>query len=158
MSEKPLVNQKKKVPIFIPIRPKEPEPQAKVQIEGKGGQLEMFETEHYVFSSQTMIEFMEVWNGTMVLPKIVSMIGRENNVRAAMRDKFFRDNWREGIRKVAASKFCRGGNRMDSGHAWRADADWFLQPHVLPRVIEGKYDDKETVKPEDLKYDKDTID
>lgn len=107
-----------------------------------GAQIELFPTAGYVFSSKDMIELLNVWNGTMVLPKIVSPRGRENKIREAMQDEFFRNNWREGIRKIAASRFCRGHNRKGGNNRpWYATVDWFLQPHVLPRVLEGKYDD-----------------
>lgn len=125
-----------------------------------GGNLELFPTGEYVFSSKEMVEFMDIWNGTMVLPKIVSVRGRENKIREAMHDEFFRLNYREGIKRVAASRFCRGHNRQGSGErAWRATADWFLQPKVLPRVLEGVYDDKNSpeITKEDQNFTQETI-
>lgn len=125
-----------------------------------GENLELFPTAGYVFSSKEMQEFMDIWNGVFVLPKIVSMRGRENRVRAAMQDEFFRNNYREGIRRVAASRFCRGANRQGTGrHPWRATVDWFLQLHVLPRVLEGMYDDDKepTVTKSDQQFDIETL-
>ena len=101
-----------------------------------------------------MVDLINVWNGTMVLPKVVSTRGREDKIRESMHDEFFRNNWREGIKKIAASRFCRGHNRRGAGQRpWVATVDWFLQPHVLPRVLEGQYDDiSPSITPEDQKF------
>jgi hypothetical protein len=116
--------------------------------------LELFGKQEQL-SSKTMQDFMAVWNGTFVLPKIVSMKGRERVLHELMKDEFFRDNWREGIKRVAASKFCRGHNRQGTGtRSWYATVDWFLQTYVLPRVLEGVYDDGKDpqVTPDDQKF------
>lgn len=163
--KKLLVNKKIPKSWFAPKKPEE-KPVSIIQSinnrsaatehpKGKGGpQIELFPTNGYVFSSKDMVDLLNVWNGTMVLPKIVSTRGREDKIREAMHDEFFRNNWREGIKKVAASRFCRGHNRRGAGQRpWIATVDWFLQPHVLPRVLEGQYDDKApSITEEDKKF------
>lgn len=161
--KKSLVNQKRISHWFT--KPK-PVSEAKTIIEsinnraapekkkGGAGQIELFPTNGYVYSSKEMVDLINVWNGTMVLPKVVSTRGREDKIRESMHDEFFRNNWREGIKKIAASRFCRGHNRRGAGQRpWVATVDWFLQPHVLPRVLEGQYDDiSPSITPEDQKF------
>jgi hypothetical protein len=45
--------------------------------------------------------------------------------------------WREVIRRLSASPFCRG---EEGGTGWRASPDWLLQPDTADKVLEGKYD------------------
>lgn len=125
-----------------------------------GENLDLFEAPKFSLSSKDMQTFMDVWNGTIVLPKISSLRGREHLVRDAMKDEFFRENYREGIRKVAASKFCRGHNRQGTGtRPWKATVEWFLQPATLPKVIEGRYDsDQEPeLTPAEQKFTQETL-
>lgn len=156
----PLVNQTQ--PLFAETEPNNSMSSRPTLAQRKGPgreNLELF-TNGEQFSSKTMLEFMEVWNGVMVLPKIVSMKGREFRLHRLMLDNFWRDNWREGIKKIAASRFCRGHNRQGTGQtAWRATVDWFMQEHVLPRILEGVYDDKgkPEILPEDREYTNETI-
>lgn len=103
-----------------------------------GREIELFGPLDYSASSREMAEFQEVWNGVFVLQKIVSLKGREPLVREAMKDEWWRNNYREGIKKIAASKFCRGENKLH----WKATVEWFLRPTTLARVLEGQYDGK----------------
>jgi hypothetical protein len=45
--------------------------------------------------------------------------------------------WRDVIRRLSASPFCRG---EEGGTGWRASPDWLLQPDTADKVLEGKYD------------------
>ena len=51
-------------------------------------------------------------------------------------EKFFRENWRDGLEKVKASDFCAGSQ------GWILDVDFFLRPGSLAKILEGKYDNK----------------
>ncbi len=42
----------------------------------------------------------------------------------------------EAIARIAASPFCRGGNRR----RWRANIDFLLRPNTVARALEGAYD------------------
>lgn len=129
-------------------------PQPRSRSWGGATNLELFGKQEQL-SSRTMLDFMDAWNGTVVLPKIVSMKGREKVLHELMKDEFFREHWRAGVRRVAASKFCRGHNRKGTGmRPWKASVDWFLQSHVLPRILEGMYDDENEpqVTPDDQKF------
>lgn len=58
--------------------------------------------------------------------------------RLAERDIEGPEGWREVIRRLSASAFCRGANNR----GWRADPDFLLAPDTANRVLEGKYDDR----------------
>ncbi len=49
----------------------------------------------------------------------------------------------EAIERIGRSRFCRGGN--DRG--WRADLDFLCQAKSLVSILEGKYDDRQSVVP-----------
>jgi hypothetical protein len=79
------------------------------------------------------------WNGTSKLPSVKYMTpkrGRTLQIRLA--DPYWRVNWREAIRRIAASPFLTGGGER----GWRADFNWFLRPDSLVNVLEGKYDSR----------------
>lgn len=61
---------------------------------------------------------------------------RKRRAAARLREKPL-DKWREVIRRLSASPFCRG---EEGGTGWRASPDWLLQPDTADKVLEGKYD------------------
>jgi hypothetical protein len=88
-------------------------------------------------------EEARVWNDHIGLRKIQSVSsGRAKALKARRSDPFFQFNWREAIKKVAASAFCNGEN--DRG--WRADFDFFLRPDTVVKIMEGKYDRNQLAK------------
>lgn len=81
----------------------------------------------------------ELWNTEAApeLPRWREMPrARRAAARARLRERPLPE-WREIIRRISASSFCRGAN--DRG--WRADPDWLLRPGTAAKVLEGKYDD-----------------
>jgi hypothetical protein len=52
-----------------------------------------------------------------------------------MADPFFRANWREAVTRASQSNFCTGGGSQ----GWKADADWFLQPDNVVKLMENRY-------------------
>ena len=80
----------------------------------------------------------EEWN---LIPGVsrckVVTANRKRAIAARMKDKFWRENWRAAMQKVARSPFCRGSN----DRSWIADIDWFLRPDTVVRLLEGAYDD-----------------
>lgn len=70
-------------------------------------------------------------------PKVRSWSSkRKDALKTRLKDKFFRENWREALVKMQASSFCCGAKN------WTASVDWFLQPDSVLKLIEGKYDDR----------------
>ena len=63
---------------------------------------------------------------------------RRKHALARLKDRFWRENYAAGLACLSASSFCRGTN--DRG--WKASFDWFVHPDTLPKILEGKYDDK----------------
>ena len=77
------------------------------------------------------------WNATASLPRcLVLSQKRRVSLAARLRDAFFAANWKEAIDRAGRSQFCCGVN--DRG--WKATFDWFLQPDVVAKIMEGKYD------------------
>lgn len=67
---------------------------------------------------------------------------RKRTAKARLKERPI-DEWREIIRRISASDFCRGAN--DRG--WRASPDWLLQPATAAKVLEGKYDNRRATGP-----------
>lgn len=81
-------------------------------------------------------EVTEAWNKLNGIPKCLSISeDRKRKLRVRLRDPFFAANWRAAMVKIQASAFCRG----DNDRGWKASFDWFLQPDVCVKVMEGKY-------------------
>jgi hypothetical protein len=72
---------------------------------------------------------------------------RKRALKVRMNTAIFRDNWQIALAKIPESNFMRGNN--DRG--WKADIDWFLSPKSLPKILEGKYDNKKKTGAEALK-------
>lgn len=62
---------------------------------------------------------------------------RKKHAQARLREHPDLDYWREVIRRLIASPFCRGAN--DRG--WRADFDFLIKPDTHAKALEGKYDE-----------------
>lgn len=88
-------------------------------------------------------EFEDAWKRNVFLQRIAQMSpGRCKLLAARSRDPFWRENWREALKRVAASPFHRGEN--DRG--WTANVEWFLRPDTVLRMIE-KADYKPSLEP-----------
>lgn len=70
---------------------------------------------------------------------------RRKHARARLKERAMDGpkGWREVVRRISASAFCRGTN--DRG--WKADADFLLRPGTAAKVLEGKYDDRPAAPP-----------
>jgi hypothetical protein len=84
-------------------------------------------------------DLQALWN-TEAYPALPRWQGmsdtRKRRAAARLREKPLQ-TWREVIRRLSASPFCRG---EEGGTGWRASPDWILQPDVGDKVLEGKYD------------------
>lgn len=95
-------------------------------------------------------DLVELWNQTCfpVLSQVMSIHDRRQRmIRVRMIERPDLKEWSEIFKKVIANPFLRGEN--DKG--WRADFDWVLNPSNLAKVIEGKYDPKQTAAPQNKK-------
>jgi DNA-binding MarR family transcriptional regulator len=60
--------------------------------------------------------------------------GRKKQLRARLKEKFFRDNWRAALAKIATIPWCIGkGSRK-----WKADVDFFLRPGAVAKIMESE--------------------
>jgi hypothetical protein len=81
------------------------------------------------------------WNESLAVSHTLTE-ARRNKIKTRWKDATFRERWQEAIDRISASDFCRGLN--DRG--WKADLDWFLHTDTLTKVLEGKYDNRNTSK------------
>jgi hypothetical protein len=65
---------------------------------------------------------------------------RKKAAEARLRERPEASDWGKIISKIAASPFCRGENER----GWRASPDWLLRPDTADRVLECKYDRKDS--------------
>lgn len=82
-----------------------------------------------------LTEFVAVWNGYFSLPRVSTLGSRVSLLLRALKDPYFHDNWRDGIRSLVNTPFCMGKNRR----GWKADLVWFLNPENLEKLINGQY-------------------
>ncbi len=79
------------------------------------------------------------WNQHQCLPGVVNMSkDRVKKLSARRRDEYFKANFAEAIKRIAASDFCCGKN----DRSWVATFDFLLQPGTVTKVLEGKYDNR----------------
>jgi hypothetical protein len=79
------------------------------------------------------------WNSFPELQKAITLPRiRARKIRRRLADPFWREHWREGIQRAAASAFLTG----NGPHDWRATFDWFLGGDSLVKIIEGTYDNR----------------
>jgi hypothetical protein len=86
---------------------------------------------------------VEFWNlNCGELPKAASVNDdRMRKLRGRRQDLFWVSNFEAAVGRVSQSEFCSGKN--DRG--WKADFDWMLQPNVVTKIMEGKYDSRKPV-------------
>jgi hypothetical protein len=84
---------------------------------------------------------VDEWNKHQELPRIRLLSdGRKKHLSARMKDTDFVENWLVALDKILQSDFCMGKNRQ----SWKADFDWFLKPDTMTKILEGKYDNRES--------------
>lgn len=65
---------------------------------------------------------------------------RMKRLRARRQDSFWVSNYETAVLRVMKSDFCCG--KVKSDRPWTADFDWMLQPNVVAKIMEGKYDNR----------------
>lgn len=83
---------------------------------------------------------VEFWNlNCETLPAVVAINSdRMKRLNQRRQDPFWVANFEKAVIRVRSSQFCSGKNDRQ----WRADFDWMLQPNVVAKIMEGKYDNR----------------
>jgi hypothetical protein len=87
------------------------------------------------------------WNANCgELPKVAAMSDeRWKHLRARRQDLFWVANFEQAVLRVLKSDFCNGKIPPTNGHrVFKADIDWMLQSNVVAKIVEGKYDNRNT--------------
>ena len=63
---------------------------------------------------------------------------RRKQLLARWRDPWWREHWRQALERAGPSQFLNGSN--DRG--WRIDLEFFLRPDTVAKIMEGKYDNR----------------
>ncbi len=88
-------------------------------------------------------EFLEQWNRHAKMngwtPAQAMTVSRTKALRVRLQDPVWRDSWKEALVQGGTSAFLRGENER----GWKADAEWFLRPDTVTKIIEGKYGSKD---------------
>lgn len=86
-----------------------------------------------------------IWNEVCTsLPKVLHVgPSRLKSLRSRRKEAFWRENFAAACSKVSDSEFCRG----ESSSKWMASFDWMLRPDTVPKVMEGKYDNRKGSAP-----------
>jgi hypothetical protein len=82
---------------------------------------------------------LALWNSfPELLPAQTITRNRARKIRKRMADPFWREHWREGVQRAAASPPLTG----KGSNGWRATLDWFLGGDSLAKILEGQYDNR----------------
>lgn len=84
-------------------------------------------------------DFKAYWNTTLGthLPEIRLYSDKRAKAFATrIMNPEWRDHWKEAIDKIPSCPFLLGEN----DRKWKADAEFFLRPDTVAKIIEGKYD------------------
>jgi len=93
-------------------------------------------------------EAVKIWNQTAEqsgLAKCAKLTETRKSHIGARIESDGLEAWAEICAKVAASSFCRG--LTDKGQ-WRADIDFIASESGFTKIMEGKYDDRKSAKPD----------
>lgn len=88
-------------------------------------------------------EFRAAWNQLPSPPisHVRSMSeDRKTTLRARLREPFWVENWRSALAEIPKLPFLLGENER----RWAIDADFFLRPGSVTKIMEGKYGKKFT--------------
>lgn len=93
-------------------------------------------------------EIIEAWRRLPCLPRILTTAGKLKPIRAALRDPFFRANWRDALSRIPKIPFLMGAK------GFKANFNWFINPENVEKIINNSFDGKETPKPKNWDRDK----
>lgn len=83
------------------------------------------------------------------LPSIRTLSDARKKAIKARLKNYTVEDLKEAFRKAEASDFLKGGNGN-----WHADFDWILKDTNLPKILEGKYDNKKQTRNQNSAADK----
>jgi hypothetical protein len=73
---------------------------------------------------------------------------RSKQLRARLKDCGGIEGWHSAMAKARASPFLRGDSGRDKAHeGWVPDLDFFIQPKSFTKLMEGKYDQRDSRSP-----------
>lgn len=87
-----------------------------------------------------MQELVDAWNLTGFSKFKSSSPKRRRAMIARLKEPFFAANWREALRRIEASDFCRGKSQT----GWTATFDFFIRPETAIKAMEGNYDNRQS--------------
>jgi hypothetical protein len=89
-------------------------------------------------------DLMELWNSVahQSLPRCAELTEKRTTAAKGRLAERSLPVWKQVIERINQSAFCRGKN----DRAWVATFDWLLQPDVAVKVLEGKYDNRESAR------------
>lgn len=97
-----------------------------------------------MLEASPLASLFNAWNETadnIRLPRCLILSDkRRRHCESRLRDEYFNANWKLALEKIVASDFCKGRNER----GWTATFDWFVQPDVVAKIMEGKYDNRGT--------------
>lgn len=91
--------------------------------------------------SEAQKNFVLLWNETAEKTNgkvpVIKRLGkkREGLLAARLRDNGWGDDYPKALEKIPGSSFLQGDNERN----WIANAEWFLRPGVMEKVLEGNY-------------------
>lgn len=86
-------------------------------------------------TADQIAEVVDAWNAIEGVRRCMKVEGpRLKAIKARLAKPWWRDNWRDGIDRVARSLCCRG-------QKWKADFDWFVREQTLVKILEGSFDE-----------------
>ena len=90
-------------------------------------------------------KIVNMYNDTCVsFPKITKLSdSRKKSIKARL-NTYSYDDFQTLFSKAEASDFLKGKNSRD----WRANFDWLIKDSNLAKVLDGNYDNKGSVKPQ----------
>lgn len=124
--------------ILYPFSPASPPPPPET-VSSAAAELQVPLLQVAVVPAERPDDLQALWNAEAhpSLPRWQGMSDtRKRKAAARLRERPLQA-WRDVIRRLSASPFCRG---EEGGTGWRASPDWLLQPDTADKVLEGKYD------------------
>lgn len=81
-------------------------------------------------------EIQEAWNEIEGFQRALDMTPcRVRILKTRLRDKWWRENWREGLEIASNIDWLKGKN----DRKWKANMNWFLREDTLTKIMEGSY-------------------
>lgn len=96
--------------------------------------------------SPIITDMIDCWNKIPGVSNCVKLTEkREKAMRLMLLDDYYRENWKEGMRRAFRSDWLTKRKRAPENDNWTADIDWFMRKDGIKSaslllILEGKYD------------------